>query len=102
MSGTCICRYVCCEIFSFDISINHFAKIHGSVLHKITIDLLHFWDVYDANLWEKLAITVKFSFIEARLKKGYDLQGYFLKITRETIKKFNNQSYSLFFLMNIF
>ena len=31
----------------------HFPKIHRSVLRKITIDLLYFWDVYDVNLWEK-------------------------------------------------
>ena len=51
-----------------------------SVLHKIAID---FWDVYDVNLCEKLAITVKFCCIETRLKEGYDLRGYFLKITKE-------------------
>ena len=32
-----------------------------------------------------LSITVKLWFIETRLKKGYDLPGYFLKITRETL-----------------
>ena len=32
---------------------HHFVKIHRSVLRKITIDLLYFWDVYDVNLWEK-------------------------------------------------
>ena len=32
---------------------------YRSVLHKITIGLLYFWDVYDLNLWEKLAIMVK-------------------------------------------
>ena len=31
----------------------HFPKIHRSVLHKMTIDLLYFWDVYDVNLWQK-------------------------------------------------
>ena len=31
----------------------HFPEIHRSVLRKITIDLLYFWDVYDVNLWEK-------------------------------------------------
>ena len=67
----------------FDVFINHFQKIQ-SVLHKIAIDLSNFWDVYDVNLWEKLAIMVKLCFIETRLKKGYDLQGYSLKMTRET------------------
>ena len=33
--------------------INHFPKIHRSVLSKITIDLLYFWGIYDVNLWEK-------------------------------------------------
>ena len=37
----------------FDVFINHFPKIHRSVLRKIAIDLLYFWDVHDANLWEK-------------------------------------------------
>ena len=32
---------------------NHFAKIHRSVLCKITIDLFYFWDVYDVNLLKK-------------------------------------------------
>ena len=36
------------------------------------------------HLREKLAIMVKLCFIETSLKKGYDLRGYFLKIT-ETI-----------------
>ena len=31
----------------------HFPKIHRSVFHKMTIDLLYFWDVYDVNLWQK-------------------------------------------------
>ena len=33
--------------------LKHFPKIHRSVLCKIKIDLLYFWDVYDVNLWEK-------------------------------------------------
>ena len=33
----------------------------------------------------KVAITVTLCFIETRLKQGHDLQGYFLKITKETI-----------------
>ena len=73
-------------MFFFDVFINHFQKTHRSFLHKRTIDLLYFWDAYDINLWEKLAITVKLCLIETRLKKGYDSQDYFLKITRETIK----------------
>ena len=39
--------------FCFNVFINHFLKIHRSALHKITIDLLYFWDVCDINLWEK-------------------------------------------------
>ena len=39
--------------FFFDVIINHFLKINRSVLRKITIDLLYFWDVYDFSLWEK-------------------------------------------------
>ena len=57
---------------------------YRTVLCKVTIDPLYFWDIYDVNLWEKLAITVKLCFTETRLKQGYDLQGYFLK-TKETI-----------------
>ena len=88
--------------FFFEIFINHLPKIHRNVLRKIVIDLLYFWDVYDINLCEKLAITVKFCFIETRLKQGYDdLRGQFLKITRHD-KRFSNRGYSLFFLMNIF
>ena len=40
-------------MFFFDVFLNHFPKIDRSVLHKITIDLLYFGDVYDVNLWEK-------------------------------------------------
>ena len=39
--------------FFFNVFLNHFPKIHRSFLHKITIDLLYFWGVYDGNLWEK-------------------------------------------------
>ena len=54
MSVTCRYRYVYCEMnaFFFDVCINHFQKIHKSVLHKITIDLLCFGDFYDNNLSE--------------------------------------------------
>ena len=71
-------RYAC-EItgFFFNVFINHFQKIHRSVLHKITIVLVYFWDVYNVNLWEKWAITVKLYFMETQLKKGYDLRGCF-------------------------
>ena len=41
------------EWFFFDVFINYLPKIHRSVLHKIAIDLLYFWDVYDVSLWEK-------------------------------------------------
>ena len=74
----CLFRNECCF---FDVFINHFQKIH----RRSIVDLLYFWDVYDVNLWEKLAITVKLCFIETRFKKGCDLRGYFLKITREMI-----------------
>ena len=84
-----IYRSVCCEmnvvVFFLEVFINHLPKIHRSVLRKITIDLLYFWDIYDVNLWEKLAITVKLCFIETRLNQGYDLQSYLVKTKRETI-----------------
>ena len=32
----------------------HFPKIHESAIHKITKDLLYFWDAYDVNFWEKI------------------------------------------------
>ena len=68
MSVTCIYRYVCCEMnVFFDVFVNNFLKIYESGLHKVTIDLLYFWDVYDVNVWEMLAITVKLCFIETRL-----------------------------------
>ena len=87
MSVTCLCRYVCYKmnIFFSNLLINHLPKIYRSILHKITVDLLYFWGIYDVNLWEKLAITVRLCFIETRLKQDHDLQGYFLKITRERI-----------------
>ena len=54
MSVTRVYRYVCCEMKCFfKAFINHFPKVHRSVVHKITIDLLYFWDVYDVNLWEE-------------------------------------------------
>ena len=34
-------------------ALNHFLKTLRSVLHKITIDPLYFWDIYDVNQWEK-------------------------------------------------
>ena len=71
--------------FFFDVFINHLPKNHRSVLLKITVDLVYFWDIYDVNLWEKLAITVRLRFIETRLKQSYDLRGYFLNLTRETM-----------------
>ena len=71
--------------FVFNVSINHFLNIHRSVLCRITIDLLYFWDVYDISVWEKVTITVKLCFIETRLKQCYDLWCYFLKIARVTI-----------------
>ena len=40
-------------VFFFNVFINHFPKIHRSVLCKIAIDPLYFWDIYDIYLWEK-------------------------------------------------
>ena len=71
---------VCCELnglFS-DVFVNHFPRIHWSVLRKIA-NPLYLWDIFDVNLWEKFAITVKLCYIETRLKQGYDLIGYLLK-----------------------
>ena len=44
MSVTPIYRYVCSEVnvFSFNLFINYFLKIQGSVPRKIGIDLLYF------------------------------------------------------------
>ena len=39
-----------CEYVIFNI---HFPKVHRNALRKITIYLLHFWGIYDVNLWEK-------------------------------------------------
>ena len=54
MPVTCIYRYVCCQM---NVSFLMFHKSlsenpYRSVLCKITIDLLHFWDSYDVSLWE--------------------------------------------------
>ena len=54
-------------MFFFNVFVNHFPRIHRSALLKITIDLFYFWDAYDVNLWEKLAITVKLCYIETKL-----------------------------------
>ena len=70
-------------MFFFKVFINHLPKISWRFLRKITIVSLY-WDVYDVGLWEKLTIIVKLYFIETRLQQSYDLQGYFLKIRRET------------------
>ena len=39
------------------------------------------------HLWRQSMrkVTVRLRFIETRLKQGYDLRGYFLNLTRETI-----------------
>ena len=50
MSVTGVYRSVCCKMFFFEVFINHLPKIHITVLHKITTDLLYFWDVYDTSL----------------------------------------------------
>ena len=42
----------------------HFSKIHRSILRKITIDLLYFWDVYDISLWEKTSTEVRLIYAE--------------------------------------
>ena len=39
--------------YNGDAFTNYFPKIHRSVLYKITIELLYFWDVYDIIVWEK-------------------------------------------------
>ena len=36
---------------------NHFPKIYKSVLHKIAIDLLYVWDIYDTPTYEKKIIA---------------------------------------------
>ena len=76
------------RMFYFEVFKSHLLKIYRSFLYKMTIDLLY-WNVYDIIIYEKSyyskAITVKLCFIETRLKQGYDLLGYFLKITRETL-----------------
>ena len=73
------------EYFLFNVFINHFLRIHRSVLLKITIGLLYFRDIYDVNLWERLTITVRLCYIETRLKQGYDLRDCFLKKQRKMI-----------------
>ena len=50
----------------FYVFVNNFLKIYRSGLHKVTKDLVYFWDVYDVSVWEMLAITVKLCFIETR------------------------------------
>ena len=61
-------------------------RIDGSVLRKITIDLLHCWDVYDVNLLEKILTEVRLihaekislcNFIILRKKRGFNI-GVFL------------------------
>ena len=43
MSVTGRFRYVCCEVsVFFDVFMNHFPKIHRSVLRRIAIDSLYF------------------------------------------------------------
>ena len=60
MSVTFRYRHVCCKMNVF------FRRFHKSI--------------------EVFSITVKLCFTETMLKKGYDLPGYFLKITRKTLK----------------
>ena len=55
------------EWLFFEVFINYFPKIHGSVLHKIAIDLLYFWDIYDINLWENFLVL---EFSEKRGRRG--------------------------------
>ena len=61
-------------------------RIDRSVLRKITIDLLHCWDVYDVNLLEKILTEVRLihaekislcNFIILRKKRGFNI-GVFL------------------------
>ena len=37
----------------------HFPKIHRSVLRKITIDILYFWDVYESVYEKKVLAEVQ-------------------------------------------
>ena len=42
--------------FFVDIFVNNFLKAHRSVLHKITKNLLYFWDIYNVSVWENFAL----------------------------------------------
>ena len=57
-------------------------RVHRSVLCKITIDLLYFWDIYDVNLLEQsigrsTAYSCRANFIVLRKKRDYNA-GVFL------------------------
>ena len=45
--------------FFFNVFINHFPTVHKSFLCKITTYPLHFWDIYDINLWEKKLAVIQ-------------------------------------------
>ena len=51
---------VCCEVNIFFVA----WCFHGSVLHKMKIDPLYFWDIYDVNLWEKNLAEVRLIYAE--------------------------------------
>ena len=74
-----------CLLWNEWIFFQRFHKLLSEIPKKIYCISIVFFRCLWRHLWEKLAITVKLSFIETSLKKGYDLRGYFLKLTRETI-----------------
>ena len=55
--------YIYIWFFFFNVFINHFLKIHRSVLSKITIDLLYFWDACAINLSRSMAYSRRSVFI---------------------------------------
>ena len=84
MSLTRIYRYVCCEMIFF------FWRFHQSLAEKPY--KCSPWNnsrsiAFLRHLWRQSMrkVTVRLRFIETRLKQGYDLRGYFLNLTRETI-----------------
>ena len=58
--------------------VNFKPKIHRSVPHKITIDLLYFWDVYDVNLWENKRLGVSIFFVFAILLSNFNFISNYL------------------------
>ena len=91
------------ESFFFDIFINHFPRIPRSVLRKITIDLLYFWNAYGCqsirNVRYHSPTLLQRNQAQAR---PWFVRLHFLKKKKRNNKCFDNRHYSLFFLMNIF